>query len=118
MMGMYRENGDVKGSVYIGAVREIEKLRAEVRDAFYAGANLYRRAAGRSRDWPEVLISDLWQDYRASGRPTTNEIPVSTDIGSSDDSSQCKHENVVLNFCGDYCGDCGEIFNDNTGNDV
>ena len=55
-----------------------------------------------------------------SGRqsPTTNEVPVSTDIGSSDDSRQCKHENVVLNFCGDYCEDCGEIFNDNTGNDV
>jgi hypothetical protein len=33
MMGMYRENGDVKGSVYIGAVREIEKLRAKTEQA-------------------------------------------------------------------------------------
>ena len=47
-----------------------------------------------------------------SGRPTTNEIPVSTDIGSSDDSSQCEHVFPPIKFGVPprTCLLCGEPF--------
>ena len=59
------------------------------------------------------------RDHAVSGkRDIGKEILDSVEELKGAESRQCKHENVVLSFCGDYCEDCGEIFNDNTGNDV